>query len=703
MLGRRPEPHQLSQEELASFVVAARAVNEAATGGALEVILDQAIRLLRADEGSVLLFDPDRRVLRVRASRGIVEEVAARVEVVPSQGIAGFVAATGQPLLLASDADVARYADVRESRGLRAAVSVPLRARGRTEGVLNINVRTSRPERPALGERDLALASLFAEHAAAAVLNAHLVSQTRQRRDDLWRLFEASYALLASVDVEQVTGHILDAVEELVGAEAGFVCVLGEEGNGPEVAVYRGLTRGRVIAVVRRPTFSQLLRVTGVRVWDAPGSEPALAPLAAGHPAGTAVVVAPLTADDHEARGLLVALRHDGAPGDPELRLLGAYLNHASLALSKALLFRTVRAKEDELASLAHAVPDPIIVADARGRFLTFNPAAAERFGLNPQFEAGAPITGKLRSTQLEELLLSEHGGRAEVTLFTPSPRTYRARVDLVRPEHGLPGARILVLEDVTAEKEMSQLKSDFLAVVGHELRTPLTLIKGYAATLNRRGAELDEGKRQRAVDQLHTHAVRLERLIEDLLLVARIERGRPTLTLEVHDLTALVQRIVVDAQQEHPDRTIVFRCEAARCDMPLDTVKVEQVLHHLIDNALKFSEPPDPVEVEVVVGAAEACVAVHDHGAGVFSGDLPKLFDRFLQVDGSTTRRHGGTGVGLYICKTLVEAHGGTVSVRSALGKGSTFTFTLPRPASVQPEPAPSEPSGQVAPSSQA
>lgn len=702
MLGRRPQPHHLTHEELASFVVAARAVNEAGVAGALEVILDQAIRLLRADEGSVLLFDPDRRVLRVRASRGIAEEVAASVEVVPGRGIAGFVAATGEPLLLASDADVARHADVRESRGLRGAVSVPLRAGGRIEGVLNINVRTSRPERPPPGERDLALAALFAEHAAAAVLNAQLVAQTRQRSHDLGRLFDASYALLVSVDVEQVTGRILDAVEELVGAEAGFVCVLGEEGNGPEVSVYRGLTRGRVIAVLRRPTFSQLLRVTGVRVWHAPGSDPALAPLAAGHPAGTAVVVAPLT-DDGETRGLLVALRHDGAPDDTESRLLAAYLNHASLALSKALLFRSVRAKEDELASLAHAVPHPIIIADAGGRFLTFNPAAAERFGLNPQFEAGAPITGKLRSPQLEQLLLSEHGGHAEVTLFTPSPRTYRARVDLVRPEHGLPGARILVLEDVTSEREMSQLKSDFLAVIGHELRTPLTLIKGYATMLNRRGANLDAEKRQRAAEQVHTHAVRLERLIEDLLLVARIERGRPTLALVVHDLVALVQRIVEDAQQEHPDRAIVFRSEADRCDMPLDTVKVEQVLHHLIDNALKFSQPPDPVEVEVAVGAAEARVAVRDRGVGVFSGDLPKLFDRFQQVDGSATRRHGGTGVGLYICKTLVEAHGGKVTVRSALGKGSTFTFTLPRQEAVECELSPTERSGQIGPSGQA
>ena len=681
MVFNRQTPEQvadLSREELAGLVAAARAVNEAGDAATrLTVILDEALRLLRADEGSVLLFEPGRNELRIGAARGLPEDVVASVRVVPGQGIAGHVAATGIPLLLGSDDDVARFADTDERRRrVSSAVSVPLRTRGVVEGVLNLNVRTGNRDRPGFTECDLDLASLFAEHAATAVHNAHLVTQARQRSDELGRLFEASYALSGSLDVDDVSGHILAAATDLVGATSGFVCVLGNEGHGLEVAAYRGITRGRVMAAVRRGNLVDLLRGSTPRVLADIGEYPALAALAtASH---TSAIVAPLIADG-EMRGLLVALHDGDARADSELRLLSTYVNQASLALSKALLFRSVRAKEGELASLVNAVPDPIIVVDGAGRVLTMNPAAAERFGLSTTFDIGAPVAGKLRSAELEELLFSEHGGRGEVTLFIPAPRTYRARVNLVRGAEGLADARILILEDITNEHEVTRLKANFVAVIGHELRTPLTLIKGYGATLARRGDELAPELRTKALTAIHQHSLRLERLVEDLLLVARIESARPPLALQPHDLVELVRRAVGSALIEHPQRDVVVRSQVNQLQLMLDATKVEQVLYHLVDNALKFSEASEPVEVELTVAADDVRIAVRDRGIGIFSGDIPQLFDLFHQVDGTSTRRHGGVGVGLYICKTLIEAHGGRISVRSALGKGSTFQFTLP------------------------
>ncbi|HEV2785094.1 MAG TPA: GAF domain-containing protein, partial [Solirubrobacteraceae bacterium] len=556
------------------------------------------------------------------------DEVVESVRVIPGQGIAGYVAQTGSPLLLGSDDDVARFADTDErSRRVSSAVSVPLRTRGVVEGVLNVNVRTGNRARPGFTERDLDLATLFAEHAAAAVHNAHLVAQARQRSDELGRLFEASYALSGSLDVHAVSGHILDAASELVGGASGFVCVLGNEGNGPEIAAYRGLTRGRVMAVVRRGNLVDLLRGTTPRVLADIRDDPALAGLAG--PDAVSAVVAPLIADG-ETRGLLVALHPEGTRPEGELRLLSTYVNQASLALAKALLFRSVRSKEEELASLVNAVPDPILVVDAAGRILTMNPAAADRFGLNPQFDVGAPVAGKLRSPELEELLFSEHGGRAEVTMFTPAPRTYRARVNLVRPDQGLPDARILILEDITTEHEVTRLKANFVAVIGHELRTPLTLIKGYGATLARRGDSLAPELRAKALTAIHQHSLRLERLVEDLLLVARIETARPPLALQRHDLVGVVRHAVGAAMTEHPQRDVIVRSQVEQLEHLIDATKVEQVLHHLVDNALKFSEPSEPVEVELTLTAAEIRVSVSDRGIGIFSGDIPQLFDLF-------------------------------------------------------------------------
>lgn len=670
---------RLSRDDLAAFIAAARSVNQAGDlAGTLDAILDEALRLLAADEGSIMLLSRDRQTLRIRAARGLPPEVVSATHIPVGEGISGYVAASGQAMLIDSSTPVDRYPD-RSGRqqNLRSAVSVPLRTRGSVEGVLNLNLLRGGGRSDDFDDLDLELAVLFAEYAAAAVHNAQLYQQARRRGDEMARLFEASHVLSGAIDVPDVTERILDAAAELVDARGGFVCVIPEDRVGPEVAAYRDVPRGRVMAVLRRDGFAELLRGSSLRIIGEVATDPVLGPLVARDETAGAVV-APLVAGD-AVRGLLVALTDPGGPPDSAVRSLTTYTNHAALALGKALLFRSVRTKEDELTSLASSVPDPIVIADETGRFLAINPAAGEQFGLSPKFDIGAPVAGKLRSAELEALLLSPEGGRADVTLFSPHPRTFRARATPVRPGHGLIGARILTLEDVTAEKEMEQLKADFVAVIGHELRTPLTMIKGYAGTLAKRGDAMPVESRSKALVAVHDQARRLERLVEDLLLVSRVERSRPPLHLDRTDLVTVVARTIEHASRQHDGRDIRLTSAPREVRFPLDAVKVEQVMHHLIDNAVKFSEAPEPVLIEVEDRQDEVEVRIVDRGSGIFSGDVPHLFERFHQVDGTATRAHGGTGIGLYICRTLVEAHGGRIGVRSALGRGSTFWFTIP------------------------
>lgn len=687
---------RLSRADLTAFISAARSVNEAGDlPRTLDRILEEAIRLLRADEGSIMLLTPDRQHLTVRASRGLSPDVVAATRLRVGEGIAGYVAGSGQPLLIDEETPVERYTDTRgRQSNLRSALSVPLRTRGSVEGVLNLNALRGGHRSADFTDHDMDLAVLLAEFAAAAVHNAQLYQQARRRGDEMARLFEASHLLSEAIEVPEVAERILDAAQDLIGARGGYLVVIPEDRVGPEAAAFRDVPRGRVLASMRREGFGDLLRGSSLRVVGDVTTDPVLAPLVARDTAAGAIV-APLVAGE-SLRGVLVALTEAGGPDDAQVRSLTTYINHAALALAKALLFRSVRSKEDELTSLASAVPDPIIIADETGRFLAINPAAGEQFGLSPKFDVGAPVAGKLRSTELEALLQSEEGGRTEVTLFSPHPRTFRARATPVRPGHGLIGARILTLEDVTSEKEMEQLKADFVAVIGHELRTPLTMIKGYAGTLAKRGEAMPTEARSKALNAVHDQARRLERLVEDLLLVSRVERSRPPLHLEQLDFGDVVERTVEQARRQHAGRTITVSRPDTELAFPLDTVKLEQVLHHLIDNAAKFSEAPEPIAVEVEARGEDVEVRVTDRGSGIFSGDLPHLFERFHQVDGSATRAHGGTGIGLYICRTLVEAHGGFIGVRSALGRGSTFWFTVPTspPADEDgvPEPSPTE-----------
>jgi two-component system, OmpR family, phosphate regulon sensor histidine kinase PhoR len=321
-------------------------------------------------------------------------------------------------------------------------------------------------------------------------------------------------------------------------------------------------------------------------------------------------------------------------------------------------------------------VPDPILIVDATGGLVAINPVASELFGLNPTFETGRDVRGKLRSVELETLLLDRKDAvRTELTLLTPDPRTFRVRASSTAA--GPAGSRILILEDVTTETELDRLKSDFVAVIGHELRTPLTTVRGYAKVLHARGDDLPDPARRTAIAAIAEQSGRLEWLVEDLLLVSQVERHRPPLHLEDRAFGATIAELVARAREVHPGREILLREAAGERTFPLDPLKLERVVLHLLDNAAKFA-PDGPIEVVVELDPIPR-VRVTDHGPGIFSGDLPRVFDRFHQVDGSGTREHGGTGIGLHICKTLVEVWGGEIGAESDLGHGSTFWFTVP------------------------
>jgi signal transduction histidine kinase len=236
-------------------------------------------------------------------------------------------------------------------------------------------------------------------------------------------------------------------------------------------------------------------------------------------------------------------------------------------------------------------------------------------------------------------------------------------------------------MDDVTLERERVQTQRDFVAMIGHELRTPLTIIKGFAKTLMKRVPNASVEEAHDALSTIDAKAAQLERLIEDLLYVSKIEAREASLRIEAVDVAELVRDVAGDVLEQHPDREVSL-------DLPVDLkwqcdeTKVSLVLRHLVENALKYSEKPEAVTIRAADEGENLRIDVIDKGQGIVSSDIPHIFERFRQVDGSSTRAHGGTGVGLYLCAQLVRVHGGRIWVDSTWGKGSTFSFSLSRRA---------------------
>jgi signal transduction histidine kinase len=296
---------------------------------------------------------------------------------------------------------------------------------------------------------------------------------------------------------------------------------------------------------------------------------------------------------------------------------------------------------------------------------VSVNAPACELFGLSP-LESGQVVRGRLGHAAVENALLGVSDvAPAEVSIVDRDGRERVFRLAVAQAA----GSRVVVLEDMTSRSEIERLKADLGAVIGHELRTPVTIVKSAVRTLIRRGAGMDDGARTTLLDATARNLERLERLVEDLLFVAEVDDRPTALRVEQIDLGGLLDALAGErVRVERPPGRIM---------VPGDAGKLTHALRHLLDNALKHSEEEVVVELHELPDDVE--VAVIDRGRGIFTGDVPNLFRRFHQLDGSSTRATGGSGLGLYVARRVVEAHGGRIWCQSRLGQGSRFAFILP------------------------
>lgn len=239
----------------------------------------------------------------------------------------------------------------------------------------------------------------------------------------------------------------------------------------------------------------------------------------------------------------------------------------------------------------------------------------------------------------------------------------------------------IFVLHDITKLKRLELVRKDFVANVSHELRTPLSVIKGYIETLVEDHETIPGEDRVRFLATIQRHTERLNSLLEDLLTLSRLESINPGLRRESIGLADLVDGVVSDfrARPEAAAHTLVSDMDPAIGRLLVDPLKLTQVCENLIANALKYTPPGTAITVSGKRRQADVLLTFADTGLGIPAEDLPHLFERFYRVDKGRSRDKGGTGLGLSIVKHIVQLHGGRVWVESTVGRGTTFSLTLP------------------------
>ena len=233
--------------------------------------------------------------------------------------------------------------------------------------------------------------------------------------------------------------------------------------------------------------------------------------------------------------------------------------------------------------------------------------------------------------------------------------------------------------QTVSRLEEVDRMKTEFIATVSHELRTPLTSIIGCAKTVRRRGEEMSEAQRTEFLEMIEKQGERLLRMVEEILSTSRIESGVPSQKRELIDLTDMSRNIIKEFQTAGAKK--LFRLDAPEeANTFGDPMAIEQILTNLVENAVKYSPDDSTITIRIVDSPGSAQVEVHDEGQGISAANLPSIFERFKQVDQSSTRKTGGVGLGLYLVKRLVESQMATISVTSEESVGSTFTVRFPK-----------------------
>ncbi len=243
----------------------------------------------------------------------------------------------------------------------------------------------------------------------------------------------------------------------------------------------------------------------------------------------------------------------------------------------------------------------------------------------------------------------------------------------------------MLVVADVTVQRELDAMKSDFVSYVAHELRTPLTTILGYASLLQSDRGQIKPGQRSSMTEEIVRQCSRLNRMISELLDVSRLDAGRGiVLRRETVDVAELCERVLQGARAALYDPTFVtleFICNNRPLLISADADRLEQVVTNLVSNAVKYSPDGGTVSLELHDGYDAVTLRVVDTGMGMTPEQQEHLFQKFYRTSDAQARGIKGTGLGLYLVKQLVEAHEGQIEVRSAAGQGTVFTVTLPKP----------------------
>ena len=676
----------------------------------IDLMLDRAMQATGADYGVVALHDEEKGGLLLLAQRGYPPGALEPYRYEPwpvERGVVGRVVKTGTVALLPDVSQDPDYAGIVEQA--RSQLAVPIIREGEVVGVLSLESS----ELAGFSERDAGFVSHLAGHAAIAIENARLYENVTEKMREAMALHRVGGKLMRTLNVDQLLEEILEVLERSFGY-LGCAVLLVDEATGE---LYIKASRGYPQEVVERTRIK--IGEEGITGWVAAHKVPLNVPDVAEDPRyvegvkGTRSEMAVPMLSGEKVIGVLDAQSPKvNAFNEDNLRILSSVAAQATIAIEKARLFEQVAEGRNKLQAILNSTRDGILMLDTTGQIVMINPMIERLWNLKRAEVMGLDLAQLIEEDphgllaklgysqeQMRGLLQQLQEGEQKVSkvvyeIATPGRRSIERVGAPVLDERGRAIGRVIILHDITEEKELERMREDLTRMIVHDLRSPLTGVIG-GLHLLRKAIENPSSQVEMLLDIATSSSQRMLELVNSLLDISQLEAGQMRLEIKARSLPDLI-----DGARERVAPLALENGIALQVDLPpelpqvaVDEDLVTRVLVNLLDNAIKFSPQGGAVRVTTdgvsatptfeesseITSQHYISVSVTDMGPGIPEEYREKIFEKFIQIEEQESRRGRGSGLGLTFCKLVVEAHGGRIWVESHVDQGSTFTFTLP------------------------
>jgi PAS domain S-box-containing protein len=651
-------------------------------------VLEQLKRVVEYDSASIFLVDGDR--MRLVAARGFQDERALVGLNVPvhSGHMGASVLSTGQPALSAdvqAEPNWMKLESLPESDMIRGWIGAPLVVRDHVVGLLNVDSYSV----GAYGSKELEVVSAFAYHAATAVANAQLFSESQQRVEAMVALAEAASVVTATLNLDEVLQRILVQTTRGMQVEVACLALVNESTGELEYRVTVG-DDARSVTDAGRPAdrgiAGRVMAHGEVLVVADPQSDPEgfreLDQLTGAETVSLAC--APIRIQD-KIIGVLEALNPDqGEFPQPQLDLLTGIAGLAGTAIAHAQLFAETKAARERYAGLFEASIDPILITDLDGVVTDTNQRAMDVLGYSHEELIGhsvldlhVPDPGGLpeRLDQLEPNETISYNGQAHPMEGEQVPvEVHLKRIDIERQPF-----LQWIMRDISERLALDELRTDLTSMIFHDLRSPLGNIISSLEVLQMTLPKDDETM-QSVLSIANRSSRRLSRLIDSLLDLGQLEAGQAVLNKSSASLRALIVEAVEEVHPVAEAKGLQLQFRLPEPELPhveMDVDMVRRIVINLLENAIKYTRSGGRITITAAAEDGEVRVSVTDTGLGIAARDQKIIFSKFARVQHEGGPK--GLGLGLAFCRLAVEAHGGRITVESEEGKGSTFSFTLP------------------------